>query len=1017
MPTAGEYNNIGIVNYSGAKVIINGNLTVESGTFLSTRGGATTEINKDGKGTVKINGDINFNYDQPTSGTSVDAIVDLNLTTQDSVFNGNIFVNGNPYPPDGKKEVGGMTLGLANGAQWNTDENSFVNKLNFNDGIINVNGGEGQEVKLGDINGSGGTVNMLTSSDLKTAKLSIGTIESDAVNKIDLKAKAAAGPKLTINYTGITADDLNNVADDLGGLAKNISVAEGTNTGLTATANVAEGLLKGSVSADLDTAASGSTVKVDSVKQNKESSTMTSMRNIASVAIVSWRQEDSTLSQRLGELRNSKGDQGIWARMSRGEFEYSGAYKNQYNFFQLGYDKAFGSWHYGAAISHNDGKTTYDSGKGENKSTSLSLYGTWLGDRGHYTDIVLKQGRLSNEYDNYAAAGHTHGDYDAWETSLSGEYGMKVGLDNGWYVTPQAQLTLMRIGGEDYTTNNGIKVNQDTLESCVGRVGFEMGKTISDKGSIYAKASLLHEFAGNADTYLNLNSISNSYSQDIGGTWYEAGLGFNFKTTDNSYVYADVVKTFGDDIKKIYPVINEDGSDSAMLDNYLNMLTLSGIPMAQAVMMAIPEPWENNEDMDPAMKAFYEYHSCITEPWDGPAAVAFTDGRYIGATLDRNGLRPARYYLTSDDMIILSSEVGVTDVDESTIIKKERLHPGKMLLIDTEKGKIISDEEIKKEEALHKPYAEWVKKTLVEIDNLPLNTDKKGDTWHDLVHKLKDNAKGNVNEHLLLKNFIVLENMFVNRENSEDKLSLLTRQKAFGYTWEDVNTTIKSIVEKADDPIGAMGADIPLAVLSEKPQLLYNYFKQLFAQVTNPPIDAIREQIVTSTYTLFGCEQNLLTSSELNCRKVRALSPILTNEELEKLRNIDLEGFKSITIPSLFNVKQENDMETAMDTIFEAADIAIENGYNIIILSDKGVDKDKAPIPALLVASGLHHHLIRKGTRMKVSIVLESGEPREVHHFACLVGYGVNGINPYMAYEAIKELSDENFLNIHMRTA
>lgn len=448
VPTAGEYNNIGIVNYSGAKVIINGNLTVESGTFLSTRGGATTEINKDGKGTVKINGDINFNYDQPTSGTSVDAIVDLNLTTQDSVFNGNIFVNGNPYPPDGKKEVGGMTLGLANGAQWNTDENSFVNKLNFNDGIINVNGGEGQEVKLGDINGSGGTVNMLTSSDLKTAKLSIGTIESDAVNKIDLKAKAVAGPKLTINYTGITADDLNNVADDLGGLAKNISVAEGTNTGLTATANVAEGLLKGSVSADLDTAASGSTVKVDSVKQNKESSTMTSMRNIASVAIVSWRQEDSTLSQRLGELRNSKGDQGIWARMSRGEFEYSGAYKNQYNFFQLGYDKAFGSWHYGAAISHNDGKTTYDSGKGENKSTSLSLYGTWLGDRGHYTDIVLKQGRLSNEYDNYAAAGHTHGDYDAWGTSLSGEYGMKVGLDNGWYVTPQAQLTLMRIGGE-----------------------------------------------------------------------------------------------------------------------------------------------------------------------------------------------------------------------------------------------------------------------------------------------------------------------------------------------------------------------------------------------------------------------------------------------------------------------------------------------------------------------------------------------------------------------------------------
>ncbi|MGN0107072.1 MAG: glutamate synthase central domain-containing protein, partial [Hominilimicola sp.] len=383
---------------------------------------------------------------------------------------------------------------------------------------------------------------------------------------------------------------------------------------------------------------------------------------------------------------------------------------------------------------------------------------------------------------------------------------------------------------------------------------------------------------------------------------------------------------FEGDMDKILPVINEDGSDSAMLDNYLQFLHLSGFSLPRAVMMTIPEPWENNNDMDPEMKAFYEYHSCITEPWDGPAAVAFTDGRYVGATLDRNGLRPARYYLTSDDMIILSSEVGVTDIDQSTIIKKERLHPGKMLLIDTEKGKIISDEEIKKEEAVHKPYSEWVKKTLVELDDLPAETGKKGDTWHDLVRSLKDSAKGNMSE-LLLKNFIVLENMFVNRENSEDDLPLLTRQKAFGYTWEEVNTTIKSIVEKADDPIGAMGTDIPLAVLSEKPQLLYNYFKQLFAQVTNPPIDAIREQIVTSTYTLFGCEQNLLTSSELNCRKVRALSPILTNEELEKLRNINLDGFKSITIPSLFNTKQENDMETAMETIFEAADIAIENGY------------------------------------------------------------------------------------------
>lgn len=474
---------------------------------------------------------------------------------------------------------------------------------------------------------------------------------------------------------------------------------------------------------------------------------------------------------------------------------------------------------------------------------------------------------------------------------------------------------------------------------------------------------------------------------------------------------------FEGDMDKILPVINEDGSDSAMLDNYLQFLHLSGFSLPRAVMMTIPEPWENNDEMKPEMKKFYEYHSCITEPWDGPAAVAFTDGRYVGATLDRNGLRPARYYITTDDTIILSSEVGVTEVDQSKIVTKERLHPGKMLLIDTEKGRIIDDDEIKEYEASHKPYGEWVEKTLVDLADLPSDTGVKGDTWHDLVQKIKESAAGNVNADLIIRNTIMLENMFVNRENGEDTLPLLTRQKAFGYTWEDVNSTIKQIVDKADDPIGAMGTDTPLAVLSEKPQLLFNYFKQLFAQVTNPPIDAIREQIVTSTYTLFGCEQNLLTSSELNCRKVRALSPILTNEELQKLRDINLEGFKSITIPALFNTKQQNDMEAAMETIFEAADIAIDNGCNIIILSDKGVDENKAPIPALLVSSGLHHHLLRRGTRMKVSIVLESGEPREVHHFACLIGYGVNGINPYMAYEAIGQLIDDGLLDFEPHEA
>ena len=544
----GDNHAIGISAFSQGKIEINGNLEINAATVLSTRGGAVTKINaaNDASKTIKLNGDINFNYQKESSGTPVQADVTINLANADSYLKGNILVNG-PNIPQGYDEVDSMKLGLANGAQWSTDADSLVNVLTLDNGIVNINGGKNQTVNVGVIAGSGGIVNLATTKEENT--FTSGVLSIGGEKYMPAQTRAINAPKLEINYTGITADDLNNVANDLGVLAQNIVVAEGTNTGLTAKANVAEGLLKGAVSADLDTASGSSSIVTNSVKQAKESSTMTSMRNIASVAIVSWRQEDSTLSQRLGELRNSEGDQGIWVRMSRGEFEYSGAYKNQYNFFQLGYDKAFGSWHYGAAVSHNDGQTTYDNGKGENKSTSLSLYGTWLGDRGHYTDIVLKQGRLSNEYDNYAAAGHTHGDYHAWGTSLSGEYGMKVGLDNGWYVTPQAQLTLMRIGGEDYTTNNGIKVNQDTLESCVGRVGFEMGKTISDKGSIYAKASLLHEFAGNADTYLSLNGISNSYSQDIGGTWYEAGLGFNVKTTDNSYIYADVVKTFGDDIK------------------------------------------------------------------------------------------------------------------------------------------------------------------------------------------------------------------------------------------------------------------------------------------------------------------------------------------------------------------------------------------------------------------------------------------------------------------------------------
>ena len=465
---------------------------------------------------------------------------------------------------------------------------------------------------------------------------------------------------------------------------------------------------------------------------------------------------------------------------------------------------------------------------------------------------------------------------------------------------------------------------------------------------------------------------------------------------------------FGEDLEKVFPVINEDGSDSAMLDNYVQFLTLSGFSLPHAVMTAIPEPWEKNLQMPEEKRAFYEYHACMTEPWDGPAAIAFTDGRYIGATLDRNGLRPARYYLMDDDTFLLSSEVGVLEVPEEHVVKKERLHPGKMLLIDMEQGKMIEDEELKMLVASEKPYTKWLSDNLQNLDELSENPEKKPVLWHDLVEEIKNSEEGKRYQDLMYKHLIGLENMFVNRELSfSEELPLLVREKLFGYTWEDVHMTLQSIVEKADDPIGAMGTDTPLAVLSERPQPLYNYFKQLFAQVTNPPIDAIREKNITSALVYYGGEGNLLEASEENCRKIKAETPILTNEELEKLRHIDCDGFKSITVPILFNKNQKGDMESALKTVFQATDLAIENGYNLIILSDRGANAEKVPIPALLAGAGLHHHLIRKGTRMKVSILLESGEPREIHHFAALLGYGVNGVNPYLAYEVIDQMAED----------
>lgn len=483
---------------------------------------AEVNFNKDTQNDMNITGDI---------GTSGSATVNLTLNTINSELNGAIDDN----------STNGTNFTLANGAAWNNTGASNVKNVSMNGGIINQNSDE--DIIVGNYSGTG-VINFKAQDTDDSGVL-------DFTNTGDVtigKAEAGSSVNLGVINNTVNTLDIEKTEENLNAIAEKIVyVANDGNLGGKVT--VKEGLITPEASGDLMFDGNNQGYVTNITGGNRTTQTMDAMKNLAATAIVAWRQEDSTLSQRLGELRESDGGQGIWVRMSRGEFEYDGEYKNQYNFFQMGYDWAAGSWHYGAAVSHNDGQTTYTHGDGENRSTSLSLYGTWLGDKGHYADIVLKQGRLSNDFDIYTEAGHTSGDYDAWGTSLSGEYGMKVDLDGGWYVTPQAQLTLMRIGGEDYTTNNGIKVNQDSLESAVGRVGFEVGKRISDSGSIYAKASLLHDFAGSADTYLSYKGLANSYHQDIGDTWCEAGIGFNYKTSENSYVYADVVKNFGGDVE------------------------------------------------------------------------------------------------------------------------------------------------------------------------------------------------------------------------------------------------------------------------------------------------------------------------------------------------------------------------------------------------------------------------------------------------------------------------------------
>ncbi|MDP3142470.1 MAG: glutamate synthase central domain-containing protein, partial [Candidatus Omnitrophota bacterium] len=432
---------------------------------------------------------------------------------------------------------------------------------------------------------------------------------------------------------------------------------------------------------------------------------------------------------------------------------------------------------------------------------------------------------------------------------------------------------------------------------------------------------------------------------------------------------------FGKDLNKIFPVIVPNGSDSATIDNVFELLILSGRSLVHAISMLIPSAWEQNNLLAQDVRAFHKYHTCLMESWDGPAAIAFTDGDCIGAVLDRNGLRPCRYIVTKDDFVVMASEVGVLDIDPSNILHSGRLEPGKTFFIDTKAGRIIEDSQIKEELAKAKPYEQWVKKNILELDSL------------------KDEAP------------------------KKDSLNTLTQLKAFGYTREDLKMLIKPMAENAQEPVGSMGNDTPHAVLSTKPQLLFSYFKQLFAQVTNPPIDPIREELVMSLASYLGPEKNILSDGEGHCHKLLVARPVLSDIELEKIRKIKKNGFKTKTISLLFKVDGKIDFSRELQRIFRETGSAIKAGYTFIILSDRGVRAGYAAIPSLLAVSALHHHLVRLSLRTQIGIILESAEPREVNHFALLFAYGVDCVNPYLVFKALEGMSKDKEIDLDPRKA
>ncbi len=435
---------------------------------------------------------------------------------------------------------------------------------------------------------------------------------------------------------------------------------------------------------------------------------------------------------------------------------------------------------------------------------------------------------------------------------------------------------------------------------------------------------------------------------------------------------------FGDDVEKLHPVVDQSGSDSAMFDNVLELLAMGGRQLPHAVMMMVPEPWTRHESMGADKKAFYEYHSCLMEPWDGPAAICFTDGFQIGTVLDRNGLRPLRYYVTKDDMVVMASEAGVLpEIPADQVVTKGRIQPGRMFLVDTIEKRVVSDEEIKQKIATQQPYGQWVKEQLVRMPDLPAGKP-------------------------------AIE---------PDHETLEQRQEAFGYTTEEVMKLVLPMAESGGEAMGSMGTDTPLAVLSERPQPLFNYFKQLFAQVTNPPVDAIREDIIMSVETAIGPERNLFDPTPESAHQIELKTPVLFNDELEQVRALDgspaSRGFKSTTLPMVFDVEGGGPALTAaLAELCGKASAAVKDGCAIIILSDREHGKERAPIPALLACAAVHHHLLREGTRTRTCLVVESGEPREVHHFCLLIGYGASAINPYLAYETLSDMTKSGALKL-----